>query len=310
MRVLPKANKLTQFFYLLQRVINDLIHRKITAIFTLLAIALSVSLPTTGYLVWKNVQVMATNFSPTSEITVFLKQDVTDNKGKILASEIKKIEGVDKVNYLSSAQTLNEFKAWEDKNNSTLLNDHFLPAVITVTPIKSFQTTEKLDFIASKLKKIKGIEEVQFEKVFLQKITILSSLIIKIVFFLAILMFVAVLLVMTNSIRAEVFSSKNKIEVMRLLGATNSFILRPFLYRSMIYCILSAIFALLISQWFLFYFYPIVANVSSIFDINFQLMGFNFMESSCFILGCILFGYFSTYIATSYHLTQVEKKQR
>ena len=309
MRSCQKASSFTQIVYLLQRVVKDLFQRKITVLFTLLAIALSLSLPATGYLVWKNVQVIASDFSPKSEITVFLKPDISDKKGEELSKEITKLKGVVSVNYLSAQQTLAEFTAWGQENdNNNLLKNNALPAVIMITPSADFQTTSKLDLLSKKLKKIKEVDEVQFEKVFLQKITALSRLIVKVIASCAFLMIVSVLLAMTNGIRAEVFASKNKIEVMKLLGATDYFILRPFLYRTIIYCILSVLLAWMISQWFLFYFYPIVAEVSSIFDVNFQLQGFNLIETLSFLLCSILFGYISTYIAASYHLAQLEKK--
>lgn len=309
MRSYQKASPLTQILYLLQRVIKDLLQRKITAFFTIFAIALSLSLPASGYLLWKNVKLIATDFSPKSEITVFLKQDLSDKQGELLSQEMAKLKGVTNVNYLSSQQTVDEFNAWgQETNSDNFLKNNSLPAVIMIIPSVDYQTTEKLDLLSKKLKKMKGVDEVQFERVFLQKITALSHLIIKVVFSCALLMILSVLLVMSNGIRAEVFSSKNKIEVMKLLGATDYFILRPFLYKTIIYCILSGLLAWMISQWFLFYFYPVFAEVSSVFDINFQLQGFNLIETVSFLLCCILFGYISTYIASSYHLAQLEKK--
>lgn len=172
---------------------------------------------------------------------------------------------------------------------------------------KEFQSAEKRQQLQQNLSKIKGIEQVNMDNDWLEKLTALTWLIAHIAIFCAILMVLAVFLVIGNSIRSDVYSSKANIEVMKLLGATDQFILRPFLYTGFIYGLLGAIFASLFSGLLIAYFKSAVNYVADIFAVTFELNGLALTEIIFLLSVCAMIGYFAAWIAATKHIKMLEK---
>ena len=124
---------------------------------------------------------------------------------------------------------------------------------------------KKRDELRTNLNKIKGVQEVRLDNDWMEKLTALSWLIAHVAIFCTVLMAIAVFLVIGNSIRSDVYSSRSSIDVMKLLGATDQFILRPYLYTGMIYALLGGLVAAIFSSFIISYFTSAVKYVTDIF---------------------------------------------
>ena len=122
----------------------------------------------------------------------------------------------------------------------------------------------------------------------MEKLTALSWLIAHVAIFCTVLMTIAVFLVIGNSIRSDVYSSRSSIDVMKLLGATDQFILRPYLYMGMIYAVLGGLAAAIFSSFIISYFTSAVKYVTDIFAVQFSLNGLGVGD---LILISVLFNY-------------------
>ena len=125
--------------------------------------------------------------------------------------------------------------------------------------------------------------------------------------FCAVLMMLAVFLVIANSIRSVVYSSKANIQVMKLLGATDQFILRPFLYTGLIYGFFGAFFACFFSSLLISYFTGAVKYVTDIFAVSFNLHGLDLGEVVFLLAICAIVGYASAWIAATRHIRGIDK---
>ena len=231
-----------QTAYTLRSVLNDLVKRKFGTLLTILVIAVSLTIPTVSYLLWKNLHLATTQFYPESELTIYLHK------------------------------------------------------------------SEKRAELRANLNKIKGVQEVRLDNDWMEKLTALSWLFAHVAIFCTVLMTIAVFLVIGNSIRSDVYSSRASIDVMKLLGATDQFILRPYLYTGMIYAVLGGLLAALFSSLIVGYFTSAVKYVTDIFAVTFELNGLGVGELIFLLVSCLIMGYVGAWIAATRHIAMLDNK--
>ena len=298
-----------QSVYVLRAVLADLLKRKFATLLTVLVIAVSLTIPTVSYLLWKNIHHATTQFYPESELTVYLHKNLSEEDANLVVEKIRQQEGVESLNYISRQESLNEFRHWSGFSEELdVLDDNPLPAVVMIKPSKAFNESQKRNELRENLDKIKGVQEVRLDNDWLEKLTALTWLVAHVAIFCTLLMAVAVFLVIGNSIRADVYSNQANIEVMKLLGATDQFILRPFLYTGMIYAALGGFFACIFSSLTIGYFTGAVKYVTDIFAVNFNLNGLGLVEFLFLIVVCIIMGYIGAWLSATRYIRLLDKK--
>lgn len=300
----------TQIRYALNTVWQDLSQRKLGTFLTVLVIAVSLSIPTITYLLWKNVHLATTQFQPESAITVYLHKNLNEDDAALVVDKIRKQAGIESVHYLSRQESLKEFKQWSGFTDElAILDDNPLPAVVNIKPTDEFNTAEKRTELSNTLNAIKGVQEVRLDNDWLEKLTALSWLFARVGIFFALLMTLAVFLVIGNSIRSDVYSSRANIDVMKLLGATDQFILRPFIYTGMIYALLGGFVAAILSSFSVAYFASAVKYVTDIFAVTFDIHGLDLVELLFMLIICLVMGYTAAWLTGTRHIAMVDKKR-
>ena len=298
-----------QSVYVLRAVLADLLKRKFATLLTVLVIAVSLTIPTVSYLLWKNIHHATTQFYPESELTVYLHKNLSEEDANLVVEKIRQQEGVESLNYISRQESLNEFRHWSGFSEELdVLDDNPLPAVVMIKPSKAFNESQQRNELRENLDKIKGVQEVRLDNDWLEKLTALTWLVAHVAIFCTVLMAIAVFLVIGNSIRADVYSNQANIEVMKLLGATDQFILRPFLYTGMIYAVLGGFFACIFSSLTIGYFTGAVKYVTDIFAVNFNLNGLGLVEFLFLLVVCIIMGYIGAWLSATRYIRLLDKK--
>ena len=152
------------------------------------------------------------------------------------------------------------------------------------------------------------MQEVRLDNDWMEKLTALSWLFAHVAIFCTVLMTIAVFLVIGNSIRSDVYSSRASIDVMKLLGATDQFILRPYLYTGMIDAVLGGFVAAVFSSLIVGYFTSAVKYVTDIFAVTFELNGLGVGELIFLLVSCLIMGYVGAWIAATRHIAMLDNK--
>ncbi|MBC9131860.1 cell division protein FtsX [Frischella sp. Ac48] len=292
-----------QIHYAWQNVYNDFRQHAIASLLTIIVIAISITLPTIGYLLWKNANQAAHQWYPTPNLTVYINKTLNQKDTDNLIKQITQFPEVERVNYLSRDETLQEFKLWSGFSEALeLLDENPLPAVAIIMPKDEAKQTAILHAIQTEIVKLKGVDDVRLDDSWFTRLTTFTDMVKTIVWTISIFMMIAVALVIGNSIRLAIFSRRQTIIVMQLIGATDGFILRPFLYSGMFNGFISAILALILSEIFIFRIDAIILNVSSVFGTIFNLEGLNWDESLFIILIATMIGWLSALLATKKYL--------
>ena len=306
------ARSLTNFGaqtrYTLRSVWQDLKKRKFGTFLTILVIAVSLTIPTVGYLLWKNTHQAATQFYPEPELTVYLHKNLADHDVNAVVERIRHFdsEKIEALNYISRQQSLEEFRSWSGFGEALdIIDDNPLPAVVTLKPKKQFTGSDTMLELRNGLQAIKGVQEVRLDNGWLEKLTALTWLIARIAIVCAVLMLIAVFLVIGNAVRTDVANSRASIEVQQLLGATDYFISRPFLYTGMVYGFFGSLLAVLFSSMMIGYFAGVVKYVTDMFIVKFELHGFDFSEIFFLVVASVFLGWLSAKIATNRYIYRI-----
>lgn len=300
-----------QTLYILRALGEDLARRKFATFLTVLVIAVSLTLPTVSYLLWKNTRQAVQQFYPEPELTVYLHKNLTEQDIQRVVENLRKFETdkIEQVHYISREQSMSEFRSWSSTIGDALdiLDDNPLPAVVVLKPNKSFSDDSQMQALRQNLQQIKGIQDVRLDNDWIGKLAILNQLIAKIAVTCTLLMLASVFLVIGNSIRSDVAGRHKEINVMQLLGATDYFITRPFLYMAMFYGLLGSLLAILFSSITVGYFADIVRYVAEMFTVTFEITLFDFSEFLFIVVASIFLAWLSAQLATNRYLRRLDK---
>ena len=298
----------TQTGYILRSVWQDLKKHKFGTFLTVLVISVSLMIPMVSYLLWKNANHAATEFYPEPELTVYLHKNLSENDVNAVVERIRHFDAdkIESLNYISRQQSLEEFRTWSGFGEALdIIDENPLPAVVTLKPKKAFSSNDDMLALRNGLQAIKGVQEVRLDNGWLDKLGSLTWLIARVAMTCTILMLISVFLVIGNAVRTDVANSRAAIEVQQLLGATDHFIARPFLYKGMIYGCLGSLLAAIFSSVVINYFTRVVKYVADIFSVDFTLNGLGFSEFFFFTVACIFVGWLSAKIATNRHIYRI-----
>ncbi|OCG45563.1 MULTISPECIES: permease-like cell division protein FtsX [Gilliamella] len=292
-----------QIGYAWRNTFNDFSQHIFASLLTIFVIAISITLPTISYLLWKNANQTAKQWYPTPNLTIYINKDLTHEQTAELIVKLKSYPEVDQIDYLSRERTIEEFKTWSGFSNALdLLDENPLPAVAIVMPKEEAKKTVILHQLQTELLKLDGIDDIKLDDSWFTRLTALTNMIKSVVWIISVFMIIAVSLVIGNSIRLNIFARKQTIVVMQLIGATEGFILRPFLYSGIFIGLVSSVVSLLLSEIFIFQIESIILNVSDIFGTMIHLEGLLWDESILIILITMIIGWFSSLIATKKYL--------
>jgi cell division transport system permease protein len=292
-----------QWRYALRGTLSDMWRQPLATLLTVMVIAISLTLPSVCFMVWKNVSSAAQQWYPAPQLTVYLSKTLDDDAAENVVAQLKKEEGVDKVNYLSREEAMGEFRNWSGFGGAMdMLEQNPLPAVAIITPQINFQNSDTMKNLSSRVAKVQGVDEVKMDDSWFARLAALAGLVGQVATMIGILMIVAVFLVIGNSVRLSIFARRDTINVQKLIGATDGFILRPFLYGGALLGFCGALLSLALSEILVFRLESVVTQVAAVFGTTFSLHGLAWDESLLLLLISAMIGWVAAWLATVQHL--------
>ncbi|HGJ5876812.1 MAG TPA: permease-like cell division protein FtsX [Arsenophonus sp.] len=292
-----------QWRYAWLNTLADMLRQPLATLLTVAVIAISITLPSLCYIVWKNVSQAAQQWYPTPQLTVYLDKSLDEKGAEQTVTGLRKLDGVKSVNYLSREEAMIEFRSWSGFATALdLLEENPLPAVAIITPKIDFQNSQSLINLRNKVSQLAGIEDVRMDDSWFTRLAALTGLIGQIEMVIGILMVMAVFLVIGNSIRLNIFARRDTINVMKLIGATDGFIMRPFLNGGIILGLVGALLSLILSAILVWQLTDIVTQVASVFGTTFHIRGLLWDEVLLILLVAAMIGWLAAWLATAQHL--------
>ena len=287
--------------------LGDLWRTPFTSVMTVFVLGISLALPATLHLFVKNAQQVSEQWDSASQITLFLKLSVNEKSAQNLVKRISLYAEVDEVHYISAKQALKEFKLLSGFGQSLeYLDKNPLPATLLVTPTKRASQAEAANELLAKLKKEREVDQGKLDLEWLTRLEAIARLIEDIVIGVALLLCLSVVLIVGNTIRLAILNQKDAIAIMKLVGATDSFIQRPFLYSGIWYGIFGGILSWLAVTLLAQYLTGAINHLTDLYQSNFQLQGLAISEALLLIAFAVLLGLVGSYMSVRKHIRTIE----
>ena len=241
-----------------------------------------------GLILLKSTKV-ANHFKEKVVMTLFLKDDVTDKQLTKFKETLKKESYTNKVIYITKSEAAKTYKKDLGEDFLKFLGDNPLKNGIDIYLKAAFVTPEKMDEIKKSFDKNKFVAEVNYDKPLVQ---LLTKNIQKISFWLLVLSgffgLVAIILI-NSSIRLSIYSKRFNIKTMQMVGATKSFIRKPFIWQSIKLGVLGAFISLIGLAFVIYYTNKYIPSLELLTD----------YVSLAYVAGGVLFtAFFITWIST------------
>ena len=287
--------------------LGDLWRTPFTSMMTILVLGISLTLPATLHVFVKNANSISEHWGSASEISLFLKLSVSDKEAQQLVNRLRLYPEISNVEYISADTALKEFKALSGFGEAlTYLDKNPLPATVLVTPTNRSSQVLAAEELLQKLVKEREVEQGKLDLEWLTRLEAITKLIENVVLGLAVLLCLSVVLIIGNTIRLAILNQKDAIAVMKLVGATDAFIQRPFLYAGVWYGVLGGLIASISVTILAYYFSGAIIELTELYQSNFVLQGLNFNELMLLIALAVLLGLAGSYISVRKHIRAIE----
>jgi cell division transport system permease protein len=289
---------------------NKMLHEPLQTILTVMVIAIALTLPAALYLTVDNVQQLGSNFESSAQITVFVQKGAKTKAIQDLESQLTTMPAVASVDYISAQQALLEFKALSGFGSALrYLEDNPLPAMFLVQPrvegeIDLAETKKVVEAIGT----LPVVDDVQVDMAWLQRLHSLIEMGHKLVLALGITLGIGVLLVIGNTIRLAIESRRDEIIVVKLVGGTNAYVRRPFLYTGLLLGLLGALIASIMLFSCLLWMSSSIESLASLYQSQYRIEGLGVAGFFTLMLLGAVFGLGGAWIAVSRHLRDIEPK--
>ncbi|TPH15696.1 permease-like cell division protein FtsX [Litorilituus lipolyticus] len=287
--------------------LGDLWRTPFTSVMTIFVLGISLALPATLHLFVKNAQHVSEQWDSASQITLFLKLSTSEKSGQNLVNRLKLYPEIATVHYISAEQALKEFKILSGFGQSLeYLDKNPLPATVLVTPTQRSSQAQAANELLAKLLKEREVEQGKLDVEWLTRLEAMARLIEDIVVGVALLLCLSVVLIVGNTIRLAILNQKDAIAIMKLVGATDSFIQRPFLYSGAWYGIFGGLLSCVAVAVLAEYLTGAIAELTDLYNSSFELQGLVFNEILTLIGFAILLGLLGSYISVRQHIRAIE----
>lgn len=284
-----------------------LLRTPLQSLMTWLVVAIAVALPAALYVALSNVQNIGYSWQDSSQISVFLHKKVDDQQAEGLRQSLLKRTDIAQITYVSPAAALEEFKTVSGLGQVVdSLTENPLPGVLLLQPSLMGNNPDALENLQQNLRAESLIAEVRLDMQWVKRLHQFMELAQRAVLALASLLALGVLLVIGNTIRLAIENRRDEILVVKLVGGTNAYVRRPFLYTGLWYGLGGGLLALLLLVIGLTWLAEPVAQLADLYQSSFRLQGLGFIASLQLVLLAGVTGLLGAWVAVGRHLSQIE----
>lgn len=286
--------------------LGELARAPLSTLLTLTALGITLALPSGLYVVLNNLERLSAGWDRSAQISLFLKRDVSEAGALKLAQQIRALPTVTGVDYITRDAALAEFKR-ESGFGAALnaLDSNPLPAVLVVRPAAS-DNTIAVETLVSSLARLPGVDLAQLDIEWLRRLAALLQLAERAVLLLAVLLALAVLLIIGNTIRLGVVNRQTEIEIVQLVGGTPGFIRRPFLYTGLLQGLLGGLLAWVLVDGSLVFLNGPAQELAGLYGNGFGLSGLGAGSGAALVVAGAALGWLGARLAVGQQLRRFE----
>jgi len=288
--------------------LGRLTQQPFASLMTVLVIAVTLALPAAMHVVVKNARSISATWDNALDFSVYLNKETTIEQAERLADIVAQRADVESVNLVSADDALAEFR---DQSGFGEALDHLadnpLPHTLVVRPAPS-NTEVSMGLLNEELGNLPEADFVQVDTEWVRRFHAILAILERAIFMGAGLLGVAILVIIGNTIRLDIQNRREEIEVTKLIGASNSFVRRPFLYSGFWYGLTGGLLALLLVWYGLYALAEPVSRLAGLYESAFDILALNVVESLLIIGSGVGLGLIGSWIAATRHMRRIEPR--
>ena len=292
------------FFHTLKRLIAS----PVTSLLSITVMGIALSLPTGVYVLLQNLQNLSGQATHAPQMSLFLKTDMQSADIHQIEQRLERDVRILGHQFVSKETALQQLQQNSGLTNiATSLERNPLPDAF-ILHVQN-EGTESIQQLQTELQGWSEIEYVQFDSVWAERLSVLLKLGRFAVLMLATLLSIAIIAIMFNTIRLQILTKRDEIEISKLIGATDSFIRRPFLYFGAIQGLAGGAVAWMIIAYTLSAVNLELIELSDLYDLELQMQSLTLEDGISLLFFSSWLGWLGARLSVANHLWQIEPQQ-
>jgi cell division transport system permease protein len=296
---------LSQHARVAQGALRRMFASPVSGFLSIAVIGIALSLPAGMYVLLQNAKGMLAQASASPEISLFLTMDAGNDDIAVLKKELAQNPTIDKATFVPRADALKNLAQSNGLADVIAgLESNPLPDAFVIMPKAT--RAQALDTLRSELQKLPHVDLAQLDSAWVYKLEAILGFGRMLALILASLLSLALVAITFNTIRLQIMTQKEEIQVAKLIGATNAFVRRPFLYFGAMQGLLGGITAWLIIALGLHFLNQPIATLSRLYASDFTLHPLTPGDSLTLLLFSLYLGLMGAWLSVARHLSEIE----
>jgi cell division transport system permease protein len=287
--------------------LGRIVQHPVATTMTMAVIALALALPLFFNVILQNTRAATADWNQAFELSVYLAKKAGTERAEALARQLRARPDVARVRVITADQALAEFRQSSGFGKALdLLDSNPLPNALVVTPALAASTAAGTQALKMHIASLADVDTVELDTEWVQRLNAMLDVVRRVIWLTGALLAISVVLVVGNTIRLDILNRRTEIEVMKLVGATDSYARRPFLYSGVWYGLGGGVGAVVVVAVATALLGKPIQRLIGLYGSQFQLTGLR-CGTAALILGLsIALGWMGSWIAATRHIRAIE----
>jgi len=287
--------------------LGRLVKHPFASLVTMGVIAVALALPLFLDLFLMNARSAVGNWNDAFDLTVYIDKKATAARTASLAKQLRRRDDVGSVRVITAERAMAEFRDQSGFGKALdALEDNPLPDTLVVTPTVASSTSAGTDALRAAIAALPDVQAVQLDTEWVKRLHAILDVLRGVVALTGGLLGVGVVLIVGNTVRLDILNRRAEIEVMKLVGASDGFARRPFLYSGVWYGLGGGILALLSVAGAAALLAGPVAALASLYASGFRLEGLGIIISMKVLGLAVALSWLGSWFAATHHIRTIE----
>jgi cell division transport system permease protein len=287
--------------------LGRIVHQPFATLMTMGVIAVALALPLFLSLLLQNARVATGNWNEAYDLSVYMDKKAGPGRVQSLAKQLKARGDVAAVRIITADQALAAFRNDSGFGKALdVLSDNPLPDTLVVTPTLTASTPQGTETLKTVIGALSDVQTVQIDTEWVKRLHAMLDLLRRVVLLTGGLLGVGIVLIVSNTIRLDILNRRAEIEVMKLVGASDGFARRPFLYSGIWYGLGGGLLALILVAIASMVLARPVAQLAFLYGSDFRLEGLKLVLGSSVLSLAVALSWLGSWLAATRHIRAIE----
>jgi cell division transport system permease protein len=287
--------------------LGRIVHQPVAALMTMGVIAVALALPLFLSLLLQNARSATGNWNEAYDLSVYMDKKAGAVRVQALSKQLRQRGDVAAVRIITAEQALAEFRSNSGFGTALdALEDNPLPDTLVVTPTLAASTPQGTESLKTAIAAMGEVQTVQIDTEWVKRLHAMLDLLRRVVLLTGGLLGIGIVLIVSNTIRLDILNRRAEIEVMKLVGASDGFTRRPFLYTGIWYGLGGGLLALTLVAVASTVLARPVANLAFLYGSAFSLEGLKIVTGLTVLGLAVGLSWIGSWLAATRHIRSIE----